>query len=685
MKFAKKYILGGVCFAIINSGTVWAEYAGEDPEIVKLREQIKKLEGQINEMQETDKQFELKAQGLEDKLKEQNDEFQKTRDSLKTEIDEAKKDSETVESLKEKVEQLEGVQASSSEKIEALETSVNSKSSDDEGKIGKDVLELNQAVSKLHEELEAQKELNTQQNLESAKNAAEIDKLKKKENKSSKLSAVGGFLGDLAKGGLGLLASKLSDGNVNSTSEVYGSVFKNGMDLLSQKINPDAIKEKLINGEAIADITKEMNDAEKTEFQAIAQDIQKGKSDEEVQEKLDKLNEKIATRKTDEVISEVEKSKFQKRTFYGLNSAFNSPNLSETVVRIYELSVGASDAPKAENILSGNISSTDQDAVNAIYDMVSKGATLNDIFDCISFHTEGVPMQVERKDVPKDSMVNTLLSMAVTEAEQKNNNEEGQGSQPVSDDNAKTTQGGVVEGNLLPEASDGSVTEMSATQDLVLNDNGELVEDLGETPIPGSGITDDIGINTQNSVLNNNEEVLDDLGHSAIPNAETINNIGDDTGINTQNSVLHKNGKLERSATPDTGTINDIGDDTLYPELDDNIDWMTDMNNSGKLGKSTTPDNETINDVGGDTLYPELDDVDRISAIQNTVRNGVRKIDKSTTLDTGTTRGMEAMIGKDVGKDALKVEAATQTDSQNMVTDSNGTVPKSAMRDPTSM
>ena len=109
------------------------------------------------------------------------------------------------------------------------------------------------------------------------------------------------------------------------------------------------------------------------------------------------------------------------------------------------------------------------------------------------------------------------------------------------------------------------------------------------------------------------------------------------------------------------------------------------MNNSGKLGKSTTPDNETINDVGGDTLYPELDDVDRISAIQNTVRNGVRKIDKSTTLDTGTTRGMDAMIGKDVGKDALKVEAATQTDSQNMVTDSNGTVPKSAMRDPTSM
>ena len=213
MKFAKKYVLGGVCFAVINSGSVWAEYAGEDPEIAKLKEEIKKFEGQVNELRETDKQMEARTQGLEEKLKEQNDEFLKTRDSLKTEVDEAKKGSETVDSLKEKLEQLEGAQASSSEKIEALETNVNSKSSDDKGKVGQDLEDLNQAVSRLYQELETQKELTTQQNLEAAKNAAEIDKLKKKETKPSKLSAVGGFLRDLAKGGLSLLSSKLNDGN----------------------------------------------------------------------------------------------------------------------------------------------------------------------------------------------------------------------------------------------------------------------------------------------------------------------------------------------------------------------------------------------------------------------------------------------------------------------------------------
>ena len=503
MKFAK-YVLSGVCLSIMSSGNVWAVYAGEDPEVSELKEQVKKLEGQINEMKEADKQFDVRAQGIEEKLKDQQDEFLETRDSLKTEIDEAKKGSETVAGLKDKVAQLEGAQASSNEKIEALETSVNSQTATDGEASGKDVEELNQAVSKLHEELEAQKALNTQQNLESAKNAAEIDKLKKKGNNSSKLSAVGGFIGNLAKGGLGLLSSKLNDSNSGSTSEVYSSVFKSGMNLLSQKLNANDIKAKLTKGESTTEITKEMNEAEKAEFQSIAQDIQAGKSEEEIQEKLNKLKEKIATRKTEEVISEVEKSKFQKRAFYGLNPAFASGSLSETVTKVYELSEGASEAPKAENILSGNISSTDQDAVNAIYDMVSKGATLNDIFDCISFHTEGVPMQVEKKDAPKDNMVNTLISMAVTEAEQKN-----------KDSDAKNSEEGVVADGMQPGVAQGAV----------VNANGEVVDEAGQVAPTTAGMEamaeEDVvadgmqpGV-TQGSVVNANGEVVDEAGQVA--------------------------------------------------------------------------------------------------------------------------------------------------------------------------
>ena len=68
MKFAK-YVLSGVCLSIMSSGNVWAVYAGEDPEVSELKEQVKKLEGQINEMKEADKQFDVRAQGIEEKLK----------------------------------------------------------------------------------------------------------------------------------------------------------------------------------------------------------------------------------------------------------------------------------------------------------------------------------------------------------------------------------------------------------------------------------------------------------------------------------------------------------------------------------------------------------------------------------------------------------------------------------------
>ncbi len=679
MKFAK-YVLSGVCLSVINSGNVWAQYAGEDPELVQLKEQIKKLEGQINEMRETDKQLDVRAQGIEEKLKVQKDEFLETRDSLKTEIDKAKKSSETVLGLQEKVEQLEGAQASSNEKIEALKTNVNSQPNGEEETNKKDIEELTQAVLKLNEKWEEQKELNEQQNLEAAKNKAEIDKLKKKDNMSSKLSSVGGFLGNLAKGGMELLSSKLSDGNSGSTSEVYASVFKNGMNLIAQHLSPKSIKEKLVNGKPNAEIMKEMNEVEKSDFHDIVQDIQTGKNEKEIQEKLDNLKEKIATRKTEEVISEVEKSKFQKYAFYGLNVAFNSVNLSETVTKFYELSEGASEAPKAEIVLSGNVSSTDQDAVNAIYDMVSKGATLNDIFDCISFHTEGVPMQVERKDAPKDSMVNTLLSMAVTEAEQKN-----------KDSDAKNSEEGVVADGMQPGVAQGSV----------VNANGEVVDEAGqvasvegttagmdEVTGQGAGAEElqpgELGegnaekLGEQNFVINDKGEVVAKPGQESASVEGTTAGMDEVTGQGAGAEELHP-GELGEGNAEELGeqnfVINDKGEVVAKPgQALESVE-----------GTTAGMDEVTGQGAGAEELQPgELGEVNAEElGEQNSIINDkggvVAKPGQALESVEGTTAGMDEVTGQGASAEELQPGElgevnAEELGEQNFVINDKGEV-----------
>ena len=137
------------------------------------------------------------------------------------------------------------------------------------------------------------------------------------------------------------------------------------------------------------------------------------------------MKEKVANRQAKEAINEIEKSKFQKLTFFGLNDAFSSPRVSETVTKIYDLSNEASEAPKATDILSGIVNSIDQEVTDAIYKMVSQGATLKDIFDCISFHTEGAPMKVERKDTSAGSMVNSLVKMISDGTLPQNNAQNG--------------------------------------------------------------------------------------------------------------------------------------------------------------------------------------------------------------------------------------------------------------------
>ena len=146
-------------------------------------------------------------------------------------------------------------------------------------------------------------------------------------------------------------------------------------------------------------MSDDFNEEEKAEFAEISQNIKNGENIDNVQAKLDKLKDKIVKNKTEKVLKELEKTKFPKLTFFGLNEAFSSINVSQTVTRIYDLSENASEAPAAEEILKEPIKQIDREIIETIYNMVKDGATLNDIFDCIGFHTGGEPMKMNTPNV----------------------------------------------------------------------------------------------------------------------------------------------------------------------------------------------------------------------------------------------------------------------------------------------
>ena len=381
----KTHLLSGVCLSVLGSGLASGAYSGTDPEIEALKEDVKKLKAEITEMKEKDKSFEQRAESLEEELKKQPTDA-----------------SEQIEKLEEKVKNLEtsldDFSKSKSDDTETKEENVNAT----------ELEEMKQAILTLHEGLEAQEKLNEQRNLEAAKQAAEIDKLKKQNSTSSKSSSLSGLIGNIANTGMNILSSKLSG---NGASDIFGSVLQGGLNMLSQKLNPNYVREKISRGQPVDGITKDMTQDEKEEFQSIAEGIMRGQSNREIQAKMDALKEKIADRSTKEAISEIEKSKFQKLSFFGLNKAFSSATLGETVTKIYDLSDGASEPPLAQDIFHDKVNSIDQEVIDAIYTMVAQGATLSNIFDCLSFHTEGAPMKIERKDKPKGEMVNSLINM----------------------------------------------------------------------------------------------------------------------------------------------------------------------------------------------------------------------------------------------------------------------------------
>ena len=66
----KKYVLECACLCALCSGVAFAAYSGTDPEIEKIKESIKKLEGETNELKETDEEFGTKTESQQKTLEE---------------------------------------------------------------------------------------------------------------------------------------------------------------------------------------------------------------------------------------------------------------------------------------------------------------------------------------------------------------------------------------------------------------------------------------------------------------------------------------------------------------------------------------------------------------------------------------------------------------------------------------
>ena len=516
----KEHLLSGVCLSVLGSGLASGAYSGTDPEVEALKEDVKKLKAEITEMKETDKSFEKRAESLEEALKNQH---------ASTDA------SEQIEKLEEKVKNLEtsvdDFSKSKSDDTEIKEKDVNAT----------ELEEMKQAILTLHEGLEAQEKLNEQRNLEAAKQAAEIDKLKKQNPASSKSSPLSGLIGNVANTGMNILSSKLSG---NGASDIFGSVLQGGLNMLSQKLNPNYVREKISSGQPVDEITKDMTQDEKEEFQSIAEGIMRGQSNREIQAKMDALKEKIADRSTKEAISEIENSKFQKLSFFGLNKAFSSATLSETVTKIYDLSDGASEPPLAQDIFPGKVNSIDQEVIDAIYTMVAQGATLSNIFDCISFHTEGAPMKIERKDKPKGEIVNSLINMV---------SENNSGAQGINYGATPQQQG------KLPMLND-MITSKDNTQQQdrlpMLNDMITSKDNVDKKTPGSSGYV-------RKTSYNNKETTSQSAKNNVVPsNTKSISGQNQQGGKATP--VTSGNKPQARELDESTMTLMDIADNAYY-------------------------------------------------------------------------------------------------------------------------
>lgn len=412
-----RHILACSCIAVLGVGECGAIYSGEDPVIREVKDSIEALKKSLASVKDTSKETSELAAGLKqdientnkdiDKLKTRMDEESQRIDEKLNSIDkkidkieenaksqgeneETKQLKKTVDELKAemveffdnkqaKAEEQEKQRAEATEQLKSdvvalLESKQAEAKEDTKNQLAEATKQLKSDMAadpenaKVKEKLESieksiddMKQKIEEQNLEAAKNTARLDKLER--GGGSQIAGIG--------------------------SSLLSGAISGGIGLLSNILSADSVKEKVADGKANQELTKGMNEEEKAEFSKIEADIREGKSDHEIQDKLDELKEKVATR--------VDKdSKFQQATFYGLNAGFKQRTLLAHVFQQARLGNKIS----AESVLSGKVNAVDTELIDAIYDMAQKNATFQDIEKYLKLVFVGSPRKVVKPKVP---------------------------------------------------------------------------------------------------------------------------------------------------------------------------------------------------------------------------------------------------------------------------------------------
>ena len=380
MKFSK-YILGYACLCVVGVTTSFSEFAESDPEVAKLKEKVNAQQGEIDAGKEEVKK-------LNTLIEETKTEVQKIQSDLKAGLTSVENE---VKSNTQKLEQLSGLQT----KIESLEKKSNQGASSKQmSAITKDLKNLKSEIQKLstqnnnselqlikasldniNTQLAEKKAIDEKQNIDSAKYAARLEKLEKQSNSSSKDPAMTNLMGTALQGGLGLLS--------------------NVFDL--QKM-----KSKLANGQSAAASSKDLTPAEKTELAEIEKDISNGKSDQEIQQRLDDLNKKTASRK-------IAENKFPKIIFTGVNPGLKDKTLLRHITSQAEVGKKVN----LSKLLSTSENDINQEVADSIYDMVQKNATVTDLRNSIKLIFSGNPGKtVKPKIAPTQQQPSTVGGQA---------------------------------------------------------------------------------------------------------------------------------------------------------------------------------------------------------------------------------------------------------------------------------
>ncbi len=379
MKFSK-YILA--CGCLCNVG--FAAYAGEDAAITELRESIDSLKSQVTALKAKDEAIE-----------EQNQTFDQSLTDIKTQMTET---SQKLETISQKLESSKTAAPADNEedvqiknKVTELESSLNEiKASiptpEDLAEIKSSLAQANASITTLTQDIEAQKAVNEQQTLDLGKNEARLDKIERSNTTSAAANVAGGLLGTALQGGLGLL---------------------------SQKLNANSLKDSLAKGEPMEDLTEGMTPEEKLELEEIKQEIISGKSDQEIQEKLDSLKTKVADREEKQI-------KFPETIFYGIDPFDSSYilhllNLGRNAYKLDPNSILENIQISNERKKSVDYVNTMIDYINLIYDWGQKGAKLEDVTNNIKVISGGTPKKIVKSELLRQTSENQSSPMQTTQ------------------------------------------------------------------------------------------------------------------------------------------------------------------------------------------------------------------------------------------------------------------------------